>query len=806
MISNIKKDLLEIDQGSHESNLGSPDEKDEKDENDTLDNTLSSSFLSMPLRDIVVFPNVISTILVGRQKSINAVEECKLRNKKIFVVTQTDPDHEEFIETNLYKVGVLCTIIESIKTPDGSLKVIIQGVEKAKLLSTKEDDKFYKCEIEPIYNNSFESENSEQIIILKSCIENFTKYAEYNKRINNELINLVTKVKSPFEVVYLIISYLNIAIEKKQKILEEPSLDKILLKILEIIKIELEIAKAESKINKSIQEKVVKAQKDFYLNEQLKNIKKELGEDEDKDLKELKKRISKLKLSKEVSERCNAELSKLEKMNPLSSEYGVITNYLDWIASLPWNIKTKRVKDLDEAIKVLDKSHYGLDKIKDRILEYVAVQIKNKNSKSPILCLVGAPGVGKTSLAKSIADSLKRKYVKVSLGGVKDESEIRGHRRTYIGSMPGRIIQSMRKAKVNNPLMLLDEIDKIASDYRGDPAAALLEVLDPEQNSQFSDHYLEVEYDLSDVMFVATANSINEIPIPLRDRMEIIKLSGYTEKEKLEIAKRHLIKKQMDDAGLKDSEFSITEEAIYNLIRKYTFEAGVRNLNREIANLIRKTAKDIVTKKIKNKRITDKNLSEYAGIERFEYGIAKEKNQIGIATGLAYTPYGGDLLDIESLKFDGSGQIKITGKLGDVMKESANIALSYVRSIAPDYKIDPKKFNKFDFHIHAPEGATPKDGPSAGIAICLSLLSTISNTPLNKDVAMTGEVTLNGKVLKIGGLKEKLLAAVRGKIKKVLIPADNKKDLEDMPREVLDHIHIIPVNNIKEAIKEAMKF
>lgn len=766
---------------------------------------LAQIYNALPLRDAVIFPRMTTTIVVGRDKSIKSLEDALKKGQPIFAVAQTNPDLDEFDGKNLYKIGTICRIIESIKTTDGTIKVVIQGVVRGEIVRIIDDLPYFACEAQILAENKYIADNKELLALIKACIDAFAKYAQYNKKITAEVIASLTKITSPHDIAYLICTYLITTVKNKQKVLEEKDIIKKLYKTFELIQIELEIAGTEAKISKVIQEKITKNQKDYYLHEQLKHIKKELGQDEDSELKDLKAKIAKLKLPKEAIEKCNSELSKLERMNPYSSEYNVIRNYLDWIVDLPWHKKTKSINDLTKAQDILDKEHYGLKKIKDRILEFIAVAIKTKElRKGPIICLVGAPGVGKTSLAKSIAHCLNRKYVKVSLGGVRDESEIRGHRRTYIGSMPGRIIQSMKKAKVTNPLMLLDEIDKMSFDFRGDPSAALLEVLDPEQNNHFSDHYLEVDYDLSKVMFIATANNVSNIPVPLRDRMEIIRVPGYTEHEKLQIAKQHLIPKQREEHGLSAKEFKIGDEAVLDLIRKYTFEAGVRNLNREIANLARKSTKEIVTTKAKTVTIDTKNLHKYAGIEKHNYGIIKEKDQIGIATGLAYTDFGGDLLDIESLKFEGSGKIQITGKLGEVMKESAQAALSYSRSIANDLKIDGKKFNKYDFHIHVPEGATPKDGPSAGVALCVSLVSCLTQMPVNKEVAMTGEITLVGKVLEIGGLKEKLLAAVRGRIKKVLIPQANKKDLSEMPKEVTDSLEIIPISHVKEALQHCL--
>ncbi len=759
-------------------------------------------FYALPLRDVVVFSHMTTTILVGREKSVKGVEEAKRSKMPIFAVTQTNPDLDSFDAKSIHEIGVLCNIIESTRMADGTLKVIIQGLMRAKIVDIIPSNDFFSCAVTMMPDAAFTLENNKELLgLIKGCVENFSKLAEFNKKITAEVLAALTKIRSPYDIVNLIATYLNSTVEFKQQLLQEENLQKKLYKTLELIKTDLEIAQTEAKISKSIQEKVTKTQKDFYLNEQLKQIKKELGQDEENEVAELKEKISKIKLPKEVADKCQSEIKKLEKMNPYASESGVIRNYLDWIVSLPWSEQSKPNNDFKKAENILNKNHYGLAKIKERVLEFIAVQMKTKDLKGPILCFVGAPGVGKTSFAHSIAQALNRKYTKVSLGGVRDESEIRGHRRTYIGSMPGRIIQSMRKAKTTNPLMLLDEIDKMSYDLRGDPSSALLEVLDPEQNINFSDHYLEVDYNLSKVMFIATANNMAGIPVPLRDRMEVINLSGYTESEKLHIAKDHLIAKQCKENGLSRDEFKIEDAAILCLIRNYTFEAGVRNLNREIAKLARKVAKEIVTKKAKKVNVKVESLHKFLGPEKFHFGMAHKADMIGVATGLAYTEYGGDLLDIESLKFEGTGKIQITGKLGDVMKESAQASLSYIRSIAAHLKIDAKKFHKQDFHIHVPEGATPKDGPSAGVALCVSLASVVTGRAVRKDVAMTGEISLAGKVMEIGGLKEKLLAAVRGGIKTVLIPKRNEKDLEEMPKEVLDNLTIKPIETVLEALE-----
>jgi len=761
-------------------------------------------FYTIPLRDAVIFPRTTSTILIGRKKSITTIEEAFDNKSPIFAVNQKDFNSDIFIEKNLHKIGTLCRIIEIIKTPDGNIKAILQGFVRATLNTIIDDEKLYFTNIILISENKLDQGDRELSSLIKSCAENFSNFAKYNKKITPEILLEIKNIKTAHDIVYFMANYCCSDSNQKQAILSENNIKKKLYKLLEIIKTEVEIAEAEERINRSIQEKFTKHQKEIYLNEQLKNIKKELGQDEDPDLKDLKDRLSKLKFPKDIQKRVDHELQKLQKASHYSSESGVVRNYLEWICSIPWNKKSDNVHDLKTAKTILDSHHFGLEKVKERILEFIAVQIKTKGAKGPILCLVGSPGVGKTSLAKSIAESLNRKYVKVSLGGVKDESEIRGHRRTYVGAMPGRIIQSMKKAETINPLMLLDEIDKISSDYRGDPASALLEVLDPEQNNNFSDHYLEFDYDLSKIIFVATANSLSTIPLPLRDRMEIIQVSGYTESEKLSIAKLHIIPKLLKENGLNNKEFSIDDKSILLLIRRYTYEAGVRNLNREIENLIRKSVKLIISNESKKISITPDNLIKYSGPAKKDFGQARSQNIIGVATGMAYTQFGGDLLEIEALKFQGSGKVQITGSLGDVMKESVQASLSFVRSVAKTLKIDYKQFNKFDFHIHVPEGAIPKDGPSAGVAISVCLASILANKKIDRLVAMTGEITLSGKVLEIGGLKEKLLAALRGGIKKVLIPQSNIKDLQEMPKEVLDNLEIIPINRIEEAFKECL--
>ncbi len=765
---------------------------------------LIEQFYTLPLRDVVMFPQMVTTILVGREKSINAVYHAQKQKKSIFVIAQINPDTDDFTNKNLYPHGTICSIIETIKTPDGTLKVILKGVRKAKLINVIENEESFLAEALPNHQEtSLKIGKTSTLALIKGLVESFAQYSQFNKKVTAEILISIAKTKSAEEVCYVITPFLNCPLSEKQVILSEENLEKQLYKVLQILKTEIEIGKTEEKIAKKIQEKFTKHQKEIYLSEQIKNIKKELGQDDEIEMLELKNKIN--KLPKEAKKKCLQEYAKLEKMSSYSSESTVVRNYLDLVVSLPWQKISKLTNDLIKAKEILDKHHYGLDKIKERILEFIAVQLKTSNTKGPILCLVGAPGVGKTSLAKSIAESVNRKYVKIALGGVKDESEIRGHRKTYIGSMPGRIIQSMKKAETNNPLILLDEIDKMSGDFRGDPASAMLEVLDPEQNSHFSDHYLELDYDLSKVMFVATANSLAGIPMALRDRMEIIKLSGYTELEKIHIAKQHLIAKQIKENGLNNKELTIDDDAILTIIRNYTFEAGVRNLNREIEKIARKVVKMLVTKQIKKADVKAEQIVNYLGVQKKDYTIARKQDAVGVITGLAYTEYGGDLLNIEVLQFEGAGKIQTTGHLGDVMKESALTALSYARFLASELNIDAKKFNKYDFHVHVPEGATPKDGPSAGVALCVALVSALTNKKIKKDIAMTGEITLTGKVLEIGGLKEKLLAALRGQIKTVLIPESNKKDLEEMPKEILDNLKIKTISHVKEAIDICLK-
>lgn len=754
----------------------------------------------IPLRDLVIFPHAINSLVIGRKKSIQTVIEAKKNNFPVFAINQTHADSDEISIKSLYKVGTICNIVEYKKLADGTLKIVLAGLRRAKLMDLPASKKIFAARIELFSPEIINFETEKTKSLFKSCMLTFEEYIKRTKIIPIDMLSSLSGRKTQYELTDIITSLVGSNSAQKQKILEEKNNEKRLIKIFELLEFEMNAFRTDQQVQKNIQEKISKGQKEIYLNEQLKHIKKELGQNDDDEILKIKQKIKKISLSEEAREKCEIEIAKLEKMGSFSSEYGVVKNYLDTIVSLPWKKYTNINNNLDKSLKILDKNHYSLEKIKERILEFLAVQIKTNALKGPIICFAGPPGVGKTSLAKSCADAVGRKYVKVSLGGVRDESEIRGHRRTYIGSMPGKIIQSLKKIKCDNPLILLDEIDKMSSDFRGDPASAMLEVLDPEQNKSFNDHYLEVEYDLSKIMFIATANDISQIPIPLRDRMEIIQLSGYSESEKLSIANNHLIPKIRKDSGLNAREWKISDDAILKIIREYSFEAGVRNLERELSKIARKIAKKIVTKEIKSINIEENLIKDYLGAEKFDFGKKKKQHQIGVTTGLAYTQFGGDLLDIEVVKFEGSGKINITGKLGDVMKESVQTALSYIRSISKDLNIDVKKFNKIDFHIHVPEGATPKDGPSAGVAICQSFASILTGLAVSKDVAMTGEVTLTGKVLAIGGLKEKLLAAVRGGIKTVLIPKANEKDLEELPREIIDKLEIKPIEKIKEAL------
>ena len=762
----------------------------------------------LPVPDLVMFPKSITNITLEKRESLNILQDIKINDDFIFIVAQKNPLQNRITLRNLNNVGVVCKILQQIDTKDGKKRIIVEGIKKAELIDIKDAGKYFLCEVKEIQPQELnEVEKLECNGLKKLLLSKLKEYMSSLDKNGDDILLTLDFFRSIDEVVFYISSFLSLPLQQRQELLEENNdLEKI-KKFIEIVEVQLSLIKIDKKINDNVEKKFLKGQKKIYLNEKIKMIKKELGNDFDEqeeggELAEIRKKIHKTKLSPEAKKRCNEEVKKMDGMLPYSSEYQVIKNYLDLVLSLPWGIRSKNDTNLEKAEEILNRDHYGLEKVKERILEYLAVYNRKKTISGQIICLLGAPGVGKTSLAKSIAEALNRKYVKVSLGGVKDEAEIRGHRKTYIGSMPGKIINSLKKAGTSNPLILLDEIDKLGSDYRGDPANALLEVLDPEQNKNFEDHYLDLEFDLSDVMFITTANNISNIPIPLKDRMEIIKLSGYTEDEKLNIAKQHLIPKEIKEYGLEDGEFSITDEAIIEIIRKYTFEAGVRNLERKLAQLIRKSLKKIITNKdITSVEINVKDLKDYLGAEIYDYNKVSEEDRVGVAVGLAYTDFGGDLLNIESLKFSGSGKLLTTGKLGDVMKESAQAAFSYVRSIADRFSIKAKEFNKYDFHLHVPEGATPKDGPSAGVAITASLLSSMTGKKIHKDVAMTGEISLTGKVMPIGGLKEKLLAALRGNIKTVVIPDGNRKDLFEIPDNVKESLNIVPVKNLDEALK-----
>jgi ATP-dependent Lon protease len=755
---------------------------------------------SVPLRDLVIFPYMVATVIVGREKSIAAVEEARKKDNLIFFVAQRAENLEKFSSKNVYQYGTICQIIEYKKRDDNSIKLVIKGIKKAKLINITDQEDYFYSKISEV-----KEEKNDNIKLLDEALFNlFKQYSKYDKNLNDSVISFIKNSKSQLETLYKICQFIDCKHTKKQEIFEEINLIKKFKIAINLLDNELNSINIEFEVANAVQKKISKSQKELYLNEQLRYIKKELKKDDSEDgdeISQLKKKLAKLQLPKEVKDKTNSEIKKLEKVNPFSSEAGIIRSYLELIADLPWTKSSNINLSLSKAEKILGKNHYALDKAKDAILEFIAVQIKSKSIKGKIICLAGPPGVGKTSLARSIAESLSLHYIKISLGGMRDESEIRGHRRTYIGAMPGKLVTAMKKAKVMNPLILLDEIDKMSSDFRGDPASAMLEVLDPEQNKNFSDHYLEVEYDLSKVMFVATANDISLIPSPLRDRMEIIHISGYTESEKLNIAKDHLIPKIRKNNALSAKEFKITDPAILQIIRKYTFEAGIRNLEREISKLSRKLVRKIVSEELKLFIFTEKNIAQYLGPEKVDYGKIKTQSQVGVARGLSYTIFGGDLLDIEVIKFAGKGKINITGKLGDVMKESVQTAFSYIKSISEELKIDKESLEKYDLHVHFPEGATPKDGPSAGVAICLALTSCLTNRPIKKDLAITGEVTLTGRSLGIGGLKEKLLAALRGNIKNVIIPEENEKNISELPQEIKDNLNIKTIKYAKEAIE-----
>ena len=758
----------------------------------------------LPLRDVVVYPKMIVPIFVGREKSIEAVQKANDKGSDIVLVMQKKADVEVPEAEDLYKVGTKGNILQMLKLPDGTIKILVEGLERIKIKSFQNEGTYFSAKI-TAYPPEKEDDN-ELKSWARAVVSQFEEYVKLNKKIPLDVVQSVKQIEEYDKLADTVASHLALKTEDKQFLLEAENLKERLNKLLQLIDTEMMVMEVEDRIKNRVKKQMEKSQKEYYLNEQIKAIQKELNDGEDGDeFGNYLKRINATKFTKEAREKALAELKKLKNMGNSSPESAIIRNYLDWLLDIPWNKKTKLNKDLQKAIDVLEEDHYGLEKVKERIVEYLAVQSRAGNMKAPILCLVGPPGVGKTSLGKSIARATNRNFVRASLGGMRDEAEIRGHRRTYVGAMPGKIVQSMKKAGTSNPLFLLDEIDKLGNDWRGDPSSALLEVLDPEQNSAFNDHYLEVDYDLSDVMFVTTANSL-DMPRPLLDRMEIISLSGYTEDEKIEIAKRHLLKKVFDENAVKCSELIISDEAIRDIIRYYTREAGVRNLERELATIARKATKDILLQKGKcvKVEVTSENLEKYLGVKRFSYGEAEKQDHIGVTTGLAWTEVGGDILFIEAVDMPGKGKVTQTGKLGDVMKESIETAYSVVRAHSKDLGIDSDVFEKTDVHVHVPEGATPKDGPSAGIAMYTTLVSVFTKTPVRKDVAMTGEITLQGRVLPIGGLKEKLLAALRGGIKTVIIPKENEKDLAEIPDNVKKGMKIIPVDNVADVLKIAL--
>ena len=761
-------------------------------------------FPVLPLRDIVVFPHMIVPLFVGRDKSVLALEEMMLTNQKdLILVTQKSPADDNPEAKDLYSVGTLGTLLQLLKLPDGTVKVLVEGTQRVRLNQFVDDAPFFQAYGSIIHEEDGAEEELEALT--RAVVSQFEQYIKLNRKIPPEVLVTVNQITDPAKLADTVASYFSLKIPDKQILLETANISKRLEKVLGYIESESAVLHVEKKIRTRVKKQMEKTQREYYLNEQLKAINRELGEGEEgkDEIAELEDKIKKVKLSKEAREKALSEVRKLRTMNASSAESTVLRNYLDWLLNLPWKQRSRTKNDLSVAENILNKDHYALDKVKERILEYLAVQARVGKVRGQILCLVGPPGVGKTSLGKSLAKATGRSFVRMALGGVRDESEIRGHRRTYIGSMPGKIIQGMKKAKTSNPLFLLDEIDKLGSDFRGDPASALLEVLDPEQNAAFNDHYLEVDYDLSDVMFITTANTL-KMPQPLLDRMEIIRIPGYTEDEKLIIAKEHLLPKQMEQHGLKKAEFSVDDDALMTLIRNYTREAGVRSLEREITNLCRKAVREIMSAKIKQLKVTDENLGTYAGVKRFRYGLAEENDTIGVTTGLAWTEVGGELLSIEAVVLPGKGKTQITGKLGDVMQESIQAALSYVRSRSTQFGLKPSLFERKDIHIHVPEGAIPKDGPSAGITMCTSIVSVLTGIPVRKDIAMTGEVTLRGNVLPIGGLKEKLLAAHRGGVKTVIIPYDNEKDLAEIPDNVTKGLTIIPVKHVDEVLRLAL--
>ncbi len=757
----------------------------------------------LPLRDMVVFPHMIVPLFVGREKSVRALEAVMAGESQILLVSQKDHAQEDPGEEDIFRVGVLANVLQLLKLPDGTVKVLVEGQNRVRIDSFAPNEEFFEAEATLLPEQ--EGDPAAIKALMRSVQNEFERYAKVRKNIPDEALTAIAEASDPSVLADLAAGHLGADVAQKQKLLETGNTAQRLEEIYGLMQGELSVLQVERKIKSRVKSQMERTQREYYLNEQMKAIQKELGDGEDgqNEIKELEERIAATKLSKEARDKAEAELKKLKSMSPMSAEATVVRNYLDWMLSIPWGVKSRVKKDLNRAQDILDADHYSLEKVKERIVEYLAVQARSAKLKGPIMCLVGPPGVGKTSLGRSVARATGREFIRISLGGVRDESEIRGHRRTYIGSMPGKIIQALKKAKTTNPLILLDEIDKMGQDFRGDPASAMLEVLDPEQNSTFVDHYLEVEYDLSNVMFLTTANSYN-MPSPLLDRMEIIPLSGYTEDEKLEIARRHLLPKTIKNHGLRKGELTISDAAIMEVIRRYTREAGVRNLERELNKIARKAVTKIVKKETAKVIVARDNLADFLGVPRHKFGLAEKEDQIGVVTGLAWTQVGGDLLQIEALRLPGKGRMKTTGKLGDVMKESIDAANSFVRSIAPQIGVKPPRFDTLDIHVHVPEGATPKDGPSAGVAMVTSIVSVLTQIPVRKDIAMTGEVTLRGNVLAIGGLKEKLLAALRGGITTVLIPEENAKDLPEIPDNVKEGLTIIPVAHVSDVLRHAL--
>ena len=768
-----------------------------------MQDPLSASYPVLPLRDIVVFPHMIVPLFVGREKSVRALEEVMQDDKQILLSSQIDPGVDDPASDGIYTVGALANVLQLLKLPDGTVKVLVEGISRVRITEYIDNPNFFEASAE--YLTEVPGDNAVTEALMRSVANEFERYSKVKKNIPEEALAAVGEASEPAKLADLVAGHLGIEVAQKQDLLETLSVSDRLEKVFGLMQGEMSVLQVEKKIKTRVKTQMERTQREYYLNEQMKAIQKELGDGEEGEgeIAELEAKIAATKFSKEARDKAEAELKKLKNMSPMSAEATVVRNYLDWLLSIPWGVKSRTKKNLANAQAVLDADHYGLEKVKERIVEYLAVQQRSAKLKGPIMCLVGPPGVGKTSLGKSVAKATGREFIRISLGGVRDESEIRGHRRTYIGSMPGKIIQALKKAKTTNPLILLDEIDKMGQDFRGDPASAMLEVLDPEQNSTFADHYIEVEYDLSNVMFLTTANSYN-MPGPLLDRMEIIPLAGYTDDEKVEIAKQHLLSKQMKNHGLKPKEFELTDDALREMVRVYTREAGVRNLEREIAKVARKAVTKIVKKEADHIVVNADNLDDYLGVKKYRYGLAELEDQIGVVTGLAYTSVGGELLSIEALRLPGKGRMKTTGKLGDVMKESIEAASSYVRSISPQIGVKPPKFDKIDIHVHVPDGATPKDGPSAGLAMVTSIVSVLTQIPVRRDIAMTGEVSLRGNAMPIGGLKEKLLAALRGGIKTVLIPQENEKDLVDIPDNVKDGMTIIPVTHVSEVLKHAL--